>query len=111
VNAAVKSDPVPETRVTQDPLPSAIADALGLMASVAGPTDEALAGLGARLALAHAAADDEINRLAVEGLQETVEDIAADPTPAHRTFLWGELATSLEGYALQLEIDARRGLR
>lgn len=95
--------------MTKDPLPSAIDDALALLAPEPPISDELLRQLEVRLALAQAAAETEINQLAVEGLQQTLEEAQADREPAHRAYLVGELRTSLEAYALQLQFDALRG--
>lgn len=94
--------------MTDDPLPSAIRDALLLMDGDDRPDDARLTALAARLALARAAADTEIHELAVEGLQETLEDAAAQIDEANRAGLLHMLRTSLEAYALQLAHERGR---
>jgi hypothetical protein len=95
--------------MTQDPLHTAIADAIALTEGETGPTDDNLRALHTRLALAHAATEDEINMLAVESLQQTLEDMQSDPTPEHRTFLYEQFTEALMGYQLQLLMDGAKG--
>jgi hypothetical protein len=95
--------------VTKDPLPSAIDDTIALLADDPPATHELLRQVEVRLALAQAAAESEINQLAVEGLQQTLEDAQADADPAHRAYLLKELRIGAEAYALQLQFDALKG--
>ena len=91
-----------------DPLNSAIADALALIEANPKPTDDNLRALSVRLALAHAATEDEINQLAVESFQETIEDMQADPVPEHRAYLFDQMTTGLMSYEGQLLLDGEK---
>ncbi len=91
-----------------DPLNSAIADALALIEANPEPSDDNLRALSVRLALAHAATEDEINQLAVESFQETIEDMQADNVPEHRTYLFEQLTTGLMAYEVQLLLDGAK---
>lgn len=91
-----------------DPLHSAIADALALIEANPEPSDENLRALSVRLALAHAATEDEINQLAVESFQETIEDMQADNVPEHRACLFEQMITGLMAYEVQLLLDGAK---
>lgn len=92
-----------------DPLHSAIADALALIEANAEPTNDTLRALSVRLALAHAATEDEINQLAVESFQETIDDMQADKNPDHRAYLYEQMTTGLMAYEVQLLVDGAKG--
>ena len=92
-----------------DPLHSAIADALALIEANAEPTDDTLRALSVRFALAHAATEDEINQLAVESFQETIDDMQADKNPDHRAYLYEQMTTGLMAYEVQLLVDGAKG--
>jgi hypothetical protein len=85
-----------------DALSTAIADALTVLDDTSLEQDAVLRQLQVRLGFAAAAADDEINQLAVEGLQQTLDEAIADPDPAHRAFLLAELQETMAGYAMIL---------
>lgn len=97
--------------MTQDPLTSAIQDALTLMEGDHAADDALMGALDARLQLARAAADTEIHELAVEGLQETLSDAAADPDPDHKAALLDALQASMASYLIQLQIETMKGER
>jgi hypothetical protein len=95
--------------MTKDPLHSAIEDAIALTEAEPKPTDDNLRALSVRLALAHAAAEDEINMLAVESFIETIEDMQADTNPDHRAYLYEQFTTNLLAYEVQLLLDGAKG--
>jgi hypothetical protein len=78
----------------------AISDALTVLADKTIDEEARLRQLEVRLGFAAAAADDEINMLAVEGLQQTLEDAIADAD--HRAFLLGELQETMAAYSMTL---------
>jgi hypothetical protein len=87
------------------PLTTAITDALSVFDSKDADEAMRLRQLQVRLEFAAAAADDEINRLAVEGLQQTLDEAIADDTPEHRDWLLGALQENLAAYRIQLELS------
>lgn len=89
-----------------NPLSIAITDALAVLDDTTLAEEAVLRQLQVRLGFAAAAAEDEINMLAVEGLQQTLDEAIADPVPEHRTFLLAELKETLGAYGLQLQLDA-----